>query len=179
MTEIVNYPLRLQISRYRQRTPTGCGHTHGWVCPPSRPLHHRAWVPVVTTGLHTCVESRRMVLMNLFAGQERGHRQREPACGHSGGRRGRDNLRQWQPSAPWHRRAGWGWAGQVRVLREEIHVYLRLLHAVGQKTTHPCEAASTNSKCWREKREPSSTAGGNVNWCSHYGEKYGDSLKKN
>ena len=34
-----------------------------------------------------------MVLMNLFAGQERRHRQREPACGHSGGRRGRDNLR--------------------------------------------------------------------------------------
>ena len=28
-----------------------------------------------------------------------------------------------------------------------------------------------------EKREPSYTVGGNVNWCSHYGEQYGDSLK--
>ena len=29
-----------------------------------------------------------------------------------------------------------------------------------------------------EKREPSYTVGGNVNWCSHYREQYGDSLKK-
>ena len=29
-----------------------------------------------------------------------------------------------------------------------------------------------------EKREPSCTVGGNVNWCSHYGELYGGSLKK-
>ena len=29
-----------------------------------------------------------------------------------------------------------------------------------------------------EKREPSYTVGGNANWYSHYGEQYGDSLKK-
>ena len=29
-----------------------------------------------------------------------------------------------------------------------------------------------------EKREPSCTVGGNVNWYSHYGRWYGDSLKK-
>ena len=29
-----------------------------------------------------------------------------------------------------------------------------------------------------EKREPSYTVGGNVNWYSHYGEQYGGSLKK-
>ena len=29
-----------------------------------------------------------------------------------------------------------------------------------------------------EKREPSYTVGGNVNWCSHYGKQYGVSLKK-
>ena len=29
-----------------------------------------------------------------------------------------------------------------------------------------------------EKREPSCTAGGNANWYSHYGEQYGDPLKK-
>ena len=28
-----------------------------------------------------------------------------------------------------------------------------------------------------EKREPSYTVGGNVNWYSHYGEQYGGSLK--
>ena len=28
-----------------------------------------------------------------------------------------------------------------------------------------------------EKREPSYTVGGNINWCSHYGEQYGGSLK--
>ena len=28
-----------------------------------------------------------------------------------------------------------------------------------------------------EQREPSYTTGGSVNWCSHYGEQYGDSLK--
>ena len=29
-----------------------------------------------------------------------------------------------------------------------------------------------------EKREPSYTVGGNINWCSHYGKQYGGSLKK-
>ena len=28
-----------------------------------------------------------------------------------------------------------------------------------------------------EKREPSCTVGGNVNWHNHYGKQYGDSLK--
>ena len=28
-----------------------------------------------------------------------------------------------------------------------------------------------------EKREPSHTAGGKVNWCSHSGKQYGDSSK--
>ena len=34
---------------------------------------------------------------------------------------------------------------------------------------------STNNKCWRGcgKRESYRTVGGNVNWCSHYGEQYG------
>lgn len=33
---------------------------------------------------------------------------------------------------------------------------------------------STNNKCWRgvEKREPSCTVGGNVNWYMHYGKRY-------
>ena len=38
---------------------------------------------------------------------------------------------------------------------------------------------STSNKCWRgcEKREPSHTVGGNVNWYNHYGEQHGGSKK--
>ena len=39
----------------------------------------------------------------------------------------------------------------------------------------------TNSKYWRERverRDPSYTVGGNVNWYSYYGEQYGVPLKK-
>ena len=34
-----------------------------------------------------------------------------------------------------------------------------------------------NSREGVEKKEPSYTVGGNANWCSHYGEHYGGSLK--
>ena len=37
---------------------------------------------------------------------------------------------------------------------------------------------SANNKYWREKREPSYTVCGNVNWYRHYGEHYGGSLRK-
>ena len=40
------------------------------------------------------MESRKMVLMNLFAGQQRRRRYREQTCGHSGGRREWDRLRE-------------------------------------------------------------------------------------
>ena len=36
---------------------------------------------------------------------------------------------------------------------------------------------TTNAGEGVEKREPSCTVGGNVNWYSHYGEEYGHSLK--
>ena len=38
---------------------------------------------------------------------------------------------------------------------------------------------STNNNAGEsvKKREPSYTVGGNANWCSHYGEQCGDSLK--
>ena len=35
----------------------------------------------------------------------------------------------------------------------------------------------TNAGEGVEKREPSCTVGGNVNWYSHYGEQYGGSLE--
>ena len=34
-----------------------------------------------------------------------------------------------------------------------------------------------NAEEGEEKREPSYTVGGNVNWCSHYGEQYGGSFE--
>ena len=39
------------------------------------------------------MESRKMILMNQSAGQQRRHRHREQTYGHSGGRRGWDELR--------------------------------------------------------------------------------------
>ena len=40
------------------------------------------------------IESSKMVLMDLFAGQQGRHRHREQTCGHSGGRRGWHGLRE-------------------------------------------------------------------------------------
>ena len=35
------------------------------------------------------------------------------------------------------------------------------------------------NKCWRESGEKGNyTIGRNVNWCSHFGKQFGDSLKK-
>ena len=39
------------------------------------------------------MESRKMVLMNLYAGQQQKYRHREQTYGHSGGRRGWNELR--------------------------------------------------------------------------------------
>ena len=40
------------------------------------------------------MESRKIVLKNLFAGQGQRDRHREQTCGHSRGRRGWDELRE-------------------------------------------------------------------------------------
>ena len=42
----------------------------------------------------TCMDSRKMVLMNLFAGQQWKRRHRVQICGHSVGRRGRDKVKE-------------------------------------------------------------------------------------
>ena len=50
-------------------------------------------------------------------------------------------------------------------------------------TSHQSEWTSfkslqiTNTGGGVEKREPSYTVGGNVDWCSYYGKQYGGSLK--
>ena len=42
---------------------------------------------------------------------------------------------------------------------------------------HHQKNLQTNAGEGVEKREPSYTVGRSVNWCSHYGEQYGGSLK--
>ena len=42
----------------------------------------------------TRMDSRKMVLMNLFAGQQWRRRHRDQICGHSVGRRGWDELKE-------------------------------------------------------------------------------------
>ena len=108
------------------------------------------------------MESRKLVLMNLLAGQEQRHRCREQLCGHSGGRRW-DKLRG--ALAHMHtimceiasgklldstgssdqcfvtsQRGGMGGQMGGRLQREEVRVYLRLVHiVVQQKPTQPCK----------------------------------------
>ena len=50
---------------------------------------------------------------------------------------------------------------------------------VSHQSEEPSSKKSTNNKCYREcgEREPFYTAGGNVNWYSHYGEQYACPLK--
>ena len=71
-----------------------------------------------------------------------------------------------QLSAPRHPEGhdGGGWA-RVRLMREEIHVYLWLLRAMGQKKHNIVKQflQTINAGEDVEKREPSSTVGGNVN----------------
>ena len=40
---------------------------------------------------------------------------------------------------------------------------------------HQKNLQTINAGAGMEKREPSYTDGGNVNWCTHYGEQYGGS----
>ena len=104
-----------------------------------------------------------MDLMDLFAGQEQRHRCREWTCGHSGGKKGWDELREqhsniynimckresWWEAAVKYREPslvlrdnlegqdGGRWEGGSS--REDIHVYLWLIHViVWQKPTQYC-----------------------------------------
>ena len=47
----------------------------------------------------------------------------------------------------------------------------------GQNGHHQKNLQTINAGEGVEKREPSYTVGGSVNWYRHYGEQYGDSLK--
>ena len=110
------------------------------------------------------MESRKMVLMNLFAGQQWRCKHREQTCGHNGRRREWDKLREqhgkiyitickidskwecgvWngaQPSVLWHPRGAWGgrrWEGAPR--RKGTYVYLWLI-CVAKECSKYCTTA--------------------------------------
>ena len=67
----------------------------------------------------------------------------------------------------------------MRLVREEIHVYLWLLRAMGQKKHNIVKQflQTINAGEDVEKREPSYTVGKKANLCGHYGEQYGGSLE--
>ena len=108
--------------------------------------------------IHIYMESRKMVLMNLFAGQQWRRRHREQTYGHSRGRRGWDVWRAWHgniytiicktASGNLLCDVGSSTQGSVttyggeRGLQEEgTHVYLWLLHVdVWQKPIQYCKA---------------------------------------
>ena len=48
---------------------------------------------------------------------------------------------------------------------------------VREESYHQKNLQAVNAGDGVERRKPSYTVGGNVNWRSHYGEQYGDSLK--
>ena len=54
---------------------------------------------------------------------------------------------------------------------------MRLSPHTSQNGHHQKNLHTVNAREGVEKREPSYTVGGNVNWYSHYGEQYGISLK--
>ena len=49
---------------------------------------------------------------------------------------------------------------------------------IKKKNTQKTNLATINAGENVEKREPSSTVGGNVGWYNHYGEQYGDFVTK-
>ena len=113
------------------------------------------------------MESRKTVLMSLFAGQEWGCRHRERACGHSRGGRGWDGLSElrWhidttrcktvssvgsfyaaqgaQPDALGRPR-GWDWGGRLQgegVHTHTLHTYARIcVHMTDLCPTQHCKA---------------------------------------
>ena len=113
------------------------------------------------------MESRKTVLMSLFAGQEWGCRHREWACGHSRGRPGWDGLREscWhidttrcktgssagsfyaaqgaQPDALGRPR-GWDWGGRLQregVYTHTLHTYAHIcVHMIDLCPTQHCKA---------------------------------------
>ena len=119
------------------------------------------------------MESRKIVLMNLFAGQQWRCRHREQTCGNSWGRRGWDKWTEWYGNicitickidSRWEfacdtgsstqcsetsKTGGMGWESGVGFRSEATYVYLWLIHVdIRQKPTHYCKAIIL---CLKEK----------------------------
>ena len=65
----------------------------------------------------------------------------------------------------------------------DVHCFLQKVKEKKKKERKSRRASSENLQTTNagegvEKREPSCTVGGNVNWCSYYGKQYGGSSKK-
>ena len=67
-----------------------------------------------------------------------------------------------------------------------IHKSIEVIHHINKRritTSHQSEWPSlirpqiTNAREGVEKRKPSYTVGGYVNWCNHYGKQYGGTLE--
>ena len=55
--------------------------------------------------------------------------------------------------------------------------YNEVLPHTSQNGHHEKNLQTINARVGMKKREPSYTIGGNVNWYSHFGERYGGSFK--
>ena len=121
--------------------------------------------------------------MNLFAGQEQRCKYREPTCGHSGGRRGWDELREWREyvctqiasgkllqspgdsglCSVMTQRGGMGEIGG-KLMGEGTDVYLQLINAiVQQKPAQHCKTIVLQLKNNKMQKKKKSTA-----QCSHH-----------
>ena len=65
----------------------------------------------------------------------------------------------------------------IRVFSNESVLHIRW-RKYWSEWPSPNSLQTINAREGVEKREPSCTVGGHVNWYSHYGRWYGDSLKK-
>ena len=62
------------------------------------------------------------------------------------------------------------------IRKMQIITTMSLLLHTSQKGHHQKNLQTVNAGEDVDKREPYCTVGGNVNWYSHYGERYGDFL---
>ena len=126
------------------------------------------------------MESRKMVLMNLSAGQQRRCRQRQQTCGHRVGRTERValkhvhyHMKNREPVGIYcmtqgaqilcsvtTQRGGRRWEKGRRSRREGTHIYLWLIHVtIWQKPTQQCKAIILQLKIYNlpKKKKKEST----------------------
>ena len=63
------------------------------------------------------------------------------------------------------------------IIRENANQNYEISSHISQNGHHQKNPQTINAGEGVERKEPSYTVGGNVNWYRHYGEQYGTSLK--